>query len=218
MTEVSPDMQALISQYEKNEVKSSAELLRKYARKAAAVAPPRVPPMRGKRVFAGSVPVGDRSAWLRALRQVGAYESTDRYRADLFVQEDLQAISQRTRWCCMLGGHSVCTISYIKTQGREGGLVTYKAATSIKRFVWISDGFKAAHTELYPIILAKFSADGSKWTTVLTRQQFIEKARKSRTAGHPCEVMGFVAVAEKTEPDWEWKDKHANTDKAMEVM
>ena len=201
-SDVTSDMQALIGKYLELERKRTVEHTKKQHRRLTALAAPDFPKLHDKKIFVGKgVEVGPIEAWRKRLREMRARQVHDRLSADIYVVQDASEPGQRIRWCCFLGGRTACTLSYAWSAGERGSAVTYQRAISSNRKVWVSEGFKTRHTELYAIITALMHADGSRWALIGTREAFVTLGTKASGAGRGGEVVGFMTSGEQKQPD-----------------
>lgn len=195
-SELSEDMKALLEQYHSLGVKREREAENKRKRKLRAVDGPLKVSLKDKCVYVDKVDVGDRARFVRVLREHGVKETKARVDADMYLVNSVEAVGQRIKWCCFLGGRTCCDLTYLQSGGERGLTVKYQSATSSRKWVWISAAFRTKHVELYSILMAMIGQKDSRWQLVDSKAAFLQKAGQ---VGAASRVIAFVSVAEARE-------------------
>ncbi len=116
----------------------------------------------------------------------------DRMAANCWVVSDPTNPGQRVEWCVTLGGGVICCPPMLLTG--TGPFVRYRAGTLVRRFLWVSDAFKAHHRGLHDIIQYFARRRGSRLSLLARKDEFLQKA--TRAAIHSKYVVALVTAAE----------------------
>lgn len=150
--------------------------------------------MQGRPVHIG-VADADLSANLKAVaRRHGAVVVDQRGDATLLIVDDVGAAGQKTLWTAVILGATVASPSRLLTAGQEGAYLAYRAAVSIRRWIWMSDEFRARHPAIGQIVAASAASRRSLWRLIATRVDFLAKSSGSANLQY---VMGIVSTREK---------------------
>ena len=199
---LSGDMSALIAHYVKMQEAVEAKHKNEHVKRAAALAKPAVPLENAKKIFvAKGVDVGNAQTWARLLRAMRVQQTNDRMLADVFVLDEPAKPGQRIIWCAMLGGRTLCTVDFVRTNGERGTAITYKKAVASRRQVWVSDNFKRSHVECFAILASMVKLKGSHWRWLRDRDAFVALAKLRTSKGHGGEVVGFVTRGDRANED-----------------
>ena len=101
----------------------------------------------------------------------------------------------------MLGGRTLCTVDFVRTNGERGTAITYKKAVASRRQVWVSDNFKHSHVECFAILASMVKLKGSHWRWLRDRDAFVALAKLRTSKGHGGEVVGFVTRGDRANED-----------------
>ena len=135
------------------------------------------------------------------LGKAGLARCTDLELADVFAVPDLSKIGQRISWNAGLNGCIVASEAFIRSGGIRGPAIVYKRATSITRMIWLSDLFMASHSMLAGFVWAACARNGSKWSFIADRREFIAIAEKSNAAKMPTRCLALINKSEKLDKD-----------------
>ena len=103
----------------------------------------------------------------------------------------------------MLRGGLVVTPACLGSGGTTAPALRYLPAVATKRFIWVSDQFKATHGTLYKLLrdccarrqcLGKFVAEKAAFEHALALDD-----RRAARCRRPFEYLGLVTLAEKKE-------------------
>ncbi|CAE7383924.1 nlaXM, partial [Symbiodinium pilosum] len=130
----------------------------------------------------------DLPACRRAL-SAGARVSSNRARAGVFIVADIASPGQRVRWHLAIRGGAVMDPAWLKSQGRGGFMLKYKAATQVPRKVWVSAAWAERHEELFHILGRAAAARGSKWSLLQMSEAEILPAIARRNNTRPIHIL-----------------------------
>ena len=129
----------------------------------------------------------DLPACRRAL-SAGARVSSNRARAGVFIVADIASPGQRVRWHLAIRGGAVMDPAWLKSQGRGGFMLKYKAATQVPRKVWVS-AWAERREELFHILARAAAARGSKWSLLQMSEAEILPAIARRNNTRPIHIL-----------------------------
>jgi len=127
-------------------------------------------------------------------RRHGATVVGQRVGAMLLVVDDVGAAGQRALWTAVLIGATVVSPRRLLTAGQDGAYIAYRAAVSIRRWIWMSDDVKLRHPAIVQIVVAAAATRRSVWRLIPTRVDFLAKSAASAALQY---VMGIVSTREK---------------------
>lgn len=158
--------------------------------------------LEGKRVYVQDEIMEHDAANMRYLLGVcKARTATCRLHADVFIVKDVEQPGQRAIWCAMLGGCAIADVHYLKTAGRAGVRIKYKAAIDTPRRFYFSPAFLQMHPTLVNIIHAKAALATSKWTFIDSRTSCVVWAVHCNARRRATEVLAFVSEEEAAAQD-----------------
>lgn len=134
----------------------------------------------------------------------------DRIDAQAWVVDNPTAPGQRIEWLAAIRGGHVVSPEYVLSGA--GPFLTFKRATTTRRWVWVSSEFAAAHPILAAIVCGAVGTGISSWAKVLTRDSFLAKIASSKAKrARTYYVIALVSAKEKR------LDKDGNTDLMFDV-
>ncbi len=151
----------------------------------------------GKRIFIDRVAAATiaRNRLDDRLTELGAAAEPVRENADCFLVSDVTNPGQRVLWNVMLAGGAVVSVQFFLTG--TGPVVAYASSLRIRRKVWFSEAFKAAHPVLMNIVTVRCAAAGVKWKVVPNREALLTEARRNHDAGRSATMtLVFLAAGE----------------------
>ena len=154
---------------------------------------------RGKRVYIDDkivAVVSGSHALDAALENLGASAEPVREKAQCFVLPDLSSPGQRVLLNVGLSGGTLLSLTCLAAAG-SGPFVTYERALAVRRKVWFSDEFKAAHPTLVNIFLVRLAdvaAGPIRWQVIPERADFARLATTNKRG--PTGLLAFVSKQE----------------------
>lgn len=127
-------------------------------------------------------------------RRHGARVVDRRVDAQILVVSDIGAAGQKAAWAAALIGATVMSTQRLLTAGQVGPYVAHKAAVRIRRWIWMSDDFKARHPAISQIVVDAAATRPSLWRLLLTQASFKDKSSASASDNY---VMAIVTTREK---------------------
>lgn len=124
-----------------------------------------------------------------------------REEAAAFVSLDAAAPGQRCRWVAALTGGLLLSQDFVEHAGAKGVCFARMRATSIKREIWASDSFRAAHGELWDIVVACAGQPGSSWTILGSLEAFRAARLRAAKAKRPRTVLCLIVLDESSQQD-----------------
>ena len=130
-----------------------------------------------------------------AARRHGARVVDRRSDAQIFVMGDVGNPGQKARWAAALYGATLVSAQLMLSAGQEGPYISFKAAVTTRRLIWMSEGFKRRHPIVSGIIIEAAASPRSCWQLIATREAFLAKVLLTKSS--PRLVMGIVSAREK---------------------
>ncbi len=117
--------------------------------------------------------------------------------ANVYLVPDVAKAKLCKIWSVVMTGGGIISPEYLKSLGKEGPSIWYLPAMRTERCIWVSDAFKAAHSQLLGVLVHNLSTlIGNKWVVVHDRQRFIERVRTN-----PKNTSRFIALLTTPERD-----------------
>ena len=130
-----------------------------------------------------------------AARRHGGRVVERRVDSQLLVVDDVAAAGQKAVWAAVLMGTTVASPQRLLTNGQAGPYIAYRPAVSIRRWIWMSDEFKARHPAISQIVAEAAASHRSLWRLIATRVDFVKKSTEYATVQY---VMGIVPTRDMT--------------------
>ena len=105
-------------------------------------------------------------------------------------------------WPVVIAGKLVLDWHWLKTSGKQGTAIQYKAAMATERKVHITPAFMRAHEGIaYCVLrLCKDRCPASRWTFVADLHAFLAIVQKAHAQSKPTSVMTFALADEQSGP------------------
>ena len=125
----------------------------------------------------------------RQAEKLGATVIQDMVGAGIMVVPDLDPdrLGIKVLWTSMLLGHRLVLPSLLL--GRSQAALTFKAAVSFWRRVFITEEFKAKHLDLVDVVTRACASEPSRWPLLSTVDEFNKQFQKAKKDGRPGQVV-----------------------------
>ena len=125
----------------------------------------------------------------RQAEKLGATVIQDMVGAGIMVVPDLDPdrLGIKVLWTFMLLVHRLVLPSFLL--GRSQAVLTFKAAVSFWRRVFITEEFKAKHPDLVDVVTQACASESSRWSLLSTVDEFNKQFQKAKKDGRPGQVV-----------------------------
>jgi hypothetical protein len=185
----------IIEEIERREVADKRRATER-VRKDRAFKPGTRPELRGKSVFVSPEVDCAEDVLRLPLRNLGLRRVTDRTQADVFLEESMSQVGQRTAWCALMRGGLVVSNEFIISEGAKGAAIAYKAVLRSTKSVFCTQEFQDKHPVVYNILQVTSTQRGNKWRWLANLASVNDTAKKFKSKGRTSELVVFVGLRE----------------------
>ena len=133
----------------------------------------------------------------RVLANLGVQRATTRALADLFIVPDPCTAQRKIRVLAALSGGILATPEYLRSGGKKGAAIAYKAAVATKRNVYLTAGFMNNFPSIASDLYEVLQQTHCQWK--LTTEEAIHQSLNPANRGHEKrqrECIVFMSQAE----------------------
>ena len=192
-SEVSNELQVEAREFQKRRAKHDRELdnERRLKHQKLAAKPLELAALRNKNVYISKRVSNDydQACLNKQAENLGARVVQDMIGVDIFVVPSLdpERIGIKVLWTSMLLGCMLVMPTLL--MGGPRAVLTFKAAVSFWRRVFITDGFKAKHPELVDVVAQACASPSSKWALLPGVQEYNKELKKAKQESRSGQVV-----------------------------